>query len=169
MGLRDRLAELRRGLGHTHPFHREGYATLSQGYWASVLEDEDAGRTGVPLERRAPLLDRRLVEFLLRVPPLPWCMEKELLREAMREVLPEVVRTRRKRPLRKDPFAVQAERLKWSPLPLTARHPVLEEFVDWKKLEATLSSLPGSQLLDDLRPVSLNCWVKGVENDQVFL
>ena len=169
LGLRDRLSELRGGYRYTHPFHRGGYASLSQGYWASVLEDEDAAWTGVPLERRAPFLDRRLVEFLLRVPPVPWCMEKELLREAMREMLPEEVRTRGKTPLRTDTFAAQANRLKWSPLPLPSRHPLLAEFVDWAKLEATLGGVPGSQLWDDLRPVSLNYWVKGVENDHMFL
>ena len=169
MGLKDRMAELERELTHSHPFHGQGHAMLSQGYWASVLEEDDAATTGVPLERRAPFLDRRLVEFLLRVPPVPWCMEKDLLREAMRATLPEEVRTRRKTPLPHDPFALQVERLKWSPLPLPPRDPVLDAFVDWEVLEATLEGPPGSRLWEDLRPVSLNYWVKGVENGQVFL
>ncbi|HXL22000.1 MAG TPA: asparagine synthase-related protein [Candidatus Dormibacteraeota bacterium] len=169
LGLRERQKELRRGLRYTHAFHPGGYAALSQGYWAGVLEDEDAAWTGVPLERRAPFLDRRLVEFLLQVPPVPWCMDKELLREAMRGLLPEEVRTRPKTPLRQEPFAAQAERLKWSPLPLERNHPILDEFVDWKKLEATLQRVPGSQLWDELTPVSLHHWAKAVENDGVIL
>ena len=164
LGLLGRRGELERGLRREHPFHPGGHASLSQGYWASVLEDEDAAWIGVPLERRSPFLDRRLVEFLLRVPPVPWCMQKELTREAMRWVLPEEVRTRPKTPLRKDPAALQAERLKWSALPLPSMHPILSEFVDWTRLEATLRTDPGSQPWDDLRPVSLNHWVKGVEN-----
>jgi asparagine synthase (glutamine-hydrolysing) len=170
IGLGERLAELQRGLRLTeHPIHPVGYAALSEGYWSGVLEDEDAAWLGVPLDRRAPFLDRRLLEFLLRVPPLPWCMEKELLREAMRGLLPEHVRTRRKTPIMQSPFAVQVERLNWKPLPPPQVHPVVAEFVDWGKLDATLSALPGSQLWDDLRPLTLNAWVKGVENDKTFL
>jgi asparagine synthase (glutamine-hydrolysing) len=169
LDLRERQKELRRGRPNTHPFHPGGYASLSQGYWAAVLEDEDAAWTGVPLERRAPFLDRRLVEFLLRVPPVPWCMEKELLREAMQGLLPEEVRTRPKTPLRQEPFAAQAGRLKWSPLPLPRNHPVVDEFVDWKKLEATLQNVPGWQLWYELVPVSLHYWAKAVEKDRVIL
>src|SRR5262249_44787445 len=102
--LKERLAEFKRPRGPVHPIHPIGYAALSQGYWASVLEEEDAAWVGVPLERRAPFLDRRVLEFLLRVPPLPWCMEKELLREAMLGLLPEEVRVRRKTPLVKSPL-----------------------------------------------------------------
>jgi asparagine synthase (glutamine-hydrolysing) len=169
LGLRNRLEELRRGLPYIHPFHPAGYASLSQGYWGSVLEDDDAAWTGVPLERRAPFLDRRVVEFLLRVPPVPWCMDKELLREATIGLLPEVVRGRPKTPLAREPLAAQADRLKWSPLPLPARQPILDEFVDWTKLEATLRSVPGSHLWGELPAVSLSNWAKAVENDGVIL
>jgi asparagine synthase (glutamine-hydrolysing) len=172
MGLRHKLVELQRDSTSAHPFHGRGYASLSQGYWASVLEEDDAAWTGVALERRAPLLNRRLVEFLLRVPPVPWCMDKELLRVAMRGVLPEEVRTRPKTPLRQEPFAAQVARLSWSPLPLPPAQAIMDEFVNWKKLEATLRGAAGSQLWDELRPVSLHYWLKGlkgVENVQVIL
>jgi len=161
--LQDRQAELNRGSRSEHPLHPRGYALVAEGYWAGVLEEEDAAWLGVPLERRCPFLDRRLLEFLFRVPPIPWCMEKELLRRAMRAWLPDEVRTRRKTPLPQSPFALQVERLKWSALPLPEPHPVLREFVDWDKLNATLGALPGCESWDDLRPVSLNSWAKGVE------
>jgi asparagine synthase (glutamine-hydrolysing) len=167
--LRNRLEELRRGLPYVHPFHPAGHASLSEGYWGGVLEDDDSAWTGVPLERRAPFLDRRLVEFLLRVPPVPWCMDKELLREATRSLLPDAVRARPKTPLAREPLAAQADRLKWSPLPLPARHAILDEFVDWTELEATLQSVPASRFWCELPPVSLNNWVKAVENGQVIL
>jgi asparagine synthase (glutamine-hydrolysing) len=44
------------------------------------------------VEIRHPFFDLRLVEFLLSVPPLPWLVDKELLREAMRDRLPDSVR-----------------------------------------------------------------------------
>ena len=166
--LQERLKELERTRHDEHPLHPLGYAALSQGFWAGVLEDEDAAWLGVPLERRAPFLDRRLVEFLLRVPPIPWCMEKELLREAMRGRLPEAVRTRRKTPLEQSPFAAQVARSRWKPLPLPPVEERVAEFVDWSKLEATLVRQSGSELWDDLRPLTLNSWVKAVENDNAF-
>jgi len=64
---------------------------------------------------------------------------------------------------------LQAHRLKWSPLPLCLPHPMLADLVDWAKLEATLRGSPGWQGWDDLRPISLNSWVKAVENDRAFL
>lgn len=166
--LPERLKELECQQTNEHPIHPLGYAALSQGFWAGVLEDEDAAWLGVPLERRSPFLDRRVVEFLFRVPPVPWCMEKELLREAMRGLLPEEVRTRRKTPLVQSPFAAQVARLDWKPVPLSPGHSAVTEFVDWHKLEATLAGQSGSELWDDLRPLTLNSWVKAVENDSAF-
>jgi asparagine synthase (glutamine-hydrolysing) len=48
-------------------------------------------------EVRHPFLDRRLVEFLMAIPPeqiFRIGLKKFILREAMREILPEIVRTR---------------------------------------------------------------------------
>ena len=61
------------------------------------------------LEHRHPLMDLRLVELLLKVPPVPWCVGKHLMREAMRGVLPEAVRTRPKTPLVGEPRHPSAE------------------------------------------------------------
>jgi hypothetical protein len=43
------------------------------------------------------------------MPPWPWFEGKLLLREAMRDVLPEEIRTRPKRSLRRDPLAALLE------------------------------------------------------------
>lgn len=54
------------------------------------------------LEVRVPFLDHELVEFFSRIPPtlkMRMFREKHILREALRGVLPEEVRTRRKHPL----------------------------------------------------------------------
>ncbi|MFD7729261.1 asparagine synthase (glutamine-hydrolyzing) [Kitasatospora phosalacinea] len=62
---------------------------------------EDRNAAGSGIEARVPFLDHRLVEHVLRVPPvlrerLLW--DKSVLREAMRGVLPERVRTMPKVP-----------------------------------------------------------------------
>lgn len=58
----------------------------------------------MPVEHRFPLLDLRLVNFLLAIPSLPWCVNKELFRRAMRGVLPKPVLARPKTPLGFDPL-----------------------------------------------------------------
>jgi asparagine synthase (glutamine-hydrolysing) len=166
-GLRNRWLELQERAETKHPLHPVAHASLNSPYWAYVLEEEDAAWTGVPLERRAPLLDLRLVRFLLRVPPVPWCTEKELLRQAMRGVLPDDVVLRKKTPLRREPFEVHTQEKGWKP-PLPAdvdKMGKLREYVNWEKVCATLRNASGSRFRLDLCPISLYHWLKGVEKD----
>jgi asparagine synthase (glutamine-hydrolysing) len=156
--LRGRWLEIQKSSEQVHPLHPIAFAGLSSGFWASAFESEDAGWTGVPVELRAPLLDQRLLRFLLRVPPVPWCMEKMLLREAMRGVLPEEVRARPKTPLRGDLIKHSMDSKKWSQLPLP-QPPELQRFVNWERLGTTLASAAGSTLRVGLRPVSLCYWL----------
>ena len=164
-GLRQRWLELRtRKRNHEHPLHPEAYATLHDRYWGEVLEGEDAGWTGVRLETRAPLLDLRMLTFLLRLPPVPWCMNKELSRQAMRGALPLAVTERPKTPLVKDPLEVCAVHWEWaSDLPKEAPES-LGKFVNWTKWCETSGLFQGSLNWSILRPVSLLYWLKAVEN-----
>ena len=163
-GLRKRWVELQAMPETTHPLHPVAHASLSSPYWAFVLEEADAAWTGVPLERRAPLLDLRLVRFLLRVPPVPGCMEKQLVREATRGVLPDEIVFRKKTPLRREPFEVFTKERGWRPrVPQPTER--LREFVEWDKLDATLQNDSDSSLWADVRPISLDHWLKGVEKD----
>ncbi len=164
--LRGRWRELQESPKQGHPLHPIALAGLSSRFWSSVFECEDAGWTGVPVELRAPLLDRRLLRFLLRVPPVPWCMEKELLREAIRGMLPEAVRTRPKTPLLGDSIKYFIESKRWMPMPLPEQAADLRRFVDWERLGTTLATAAGSTLWVGLRPVSLCYWLKGVVNEE---
>lgn len=113
--LRERWDDYWNDLPQTHPTRPQAYALLGQTGWQRLHEYTDAAAMDVPIVYRNPYLDLRLVRFLLRVPPMPWFAEKELLREAMRGRLPEEVRTRRKRPIGMDPahlwMARQADEL----------------------------------------------------------
>lgn len=148
-----------------HPLHPLAFAGLSSGFWSSTLESQDAGWTGVPVELRAPLLDQRLLRFLLRVPPVPWCMEKALLRDSMLGLLPEEVRARPKTPLLWDLIQHSIESRKWSHLPLPEPPAELRRFVDWERLSKTLTNAVGSTLWVGLRPISLSYWLKAVVNE----
>ena len=112
---RERWLELRRQPEKVHPWYPDTFATLTSAFWSSVFEREDAVWTGRAMESRSPLLDQRIIRFLLRVPPVPLCIDKELLKRTVEGMLPEEIRLRRKMPLAGDPIKAQIRTGKWHP------------------------------------------------------
>jgi len=147
-----------------HPLHPLGYRALHSGYWGSVYELEDSGWTGAPLDVRAPLLDLRVIRFLLRVPPVPWCVNKEILRRAMVGHLPVEVLERPKSPLTEDPL-MACQRNGWKPETAGAYSEQIREYVDWEKWLATLREHEGSLSWEDLCPLALSLWLNCIENE----
>jgi asparagine synthase (glutamine-hydrolysing) len=160
LGLEERWRELRAPAVSAHPFHPRAYASFTSAYWPSVFESEDAAWTRLPIEMRAPFLDLRLVRFLLRVPPVPWCAGKHLVRVAMRGQLPEEILRRPKTPLEVDPLIAHVRRKSWIPRAAETPVPGIEEFVDWPRVQAALSGGSEGTLWRDLRAISLNWWLK---------
>jgi asparagine synthase (glutamine-hydrolysing) len=124
--LRRRWREWQRPTAGTHggrATRPESRAMLLGSTWTNYFESVDPGTTGATVEVRHPFFDVRLLRFALGIPAIPWCVNKELLRRAMRDRLPEVVRTRPKTPLAGDPahafpprrFAMLAHRLRTAP------------------------------------------------------
>jgi asparagine synthase (glutamine-hydrolysing) len=165
VNLRARWQDRRRTQKKLHPYYPDAYGSLNRGYWASVLESDDSGWTGVALESRQPLLDLRLVQFLLRVPPVPLCMDKELLRRTVCGLLPEEVRLRSKTPFDGDLLALQVRTGQWQPLPLPEPRGQIGSFVDWGRLGSSIKR-GQSSLWSELRPISLLHWLKGIETDE---
>jgi asparagine synthase (glutamine-hydrolysing) len=165
-GLRDKWVEDAPTVECEHPVHPRAYACLHQGFWSSVLESEDASNTNVPLETRAPLLDLRVLKFLLRIPPVPWCVDKELTRRAMKEYLPDDILQRPKTPLLRDPLEACVEKGIWNPRALGSNEPSerIHEFVNWKQCVATLESSKGCKIGTNLFALVLERWLKDVEN-----
>jgi len=161
--LKDRWRQRRNASVYEHPIHPQAYASLHSAYWAGVLEGEDAGWIGVPLEARAPLLDLRLLQFLLRLPPVPWCANKELARKAMKGYLPDAVLHRPKTPLVMDPLEACQQKQAWTPVTSEPPEGILP-YVNWMKYIETLEQVKGSLSLEILCPVSLAHWLKDIEN-----
>lgn len=162
--LQDRWRELQQPPKFEHPLHPAGYASLTSAFWSSVYDTEGAGWTGIPVETRAPFLDQRLIRFLLRLPPVPWCMHKHLLREAMIGVLPDSIRLRRKTPLAGDPLLLHVEKNGWRPALPNPSCPRLAQFVDLGLFAATSHPARCLSLWDEIRPFALDFWLKSVEN-----
>ncbi|HJU93461.1 MAG TPA: asparagine synthase-related protein [Pyrinomonadaceae bacterium] len=132
---------------------------LNSKVWAPLFEGYDPGATKLSLEVRHPFVDVRLVEYLLALPATPWCVNKHILRVAMRDLLPADVLNRRKTPLAGDP-ALQLTRngsVRW--LDCFEVNPQLRVFVDLKKRRSIADELTPDGLWASLRVFALNYWL----------
>ena len=94
-----RIADLGLGGDRHHPWHPAAVESFTSPIWQAFFFDYDVQERLSPMQWLHPFLDLRVVQFLLRVPPVPWAWKKALLRRAMRGRLPEPILTRPKTPL----------------------------------------------------------------------
>jgi len=147
-----------------HPFNPRAYASLNDLSVASVMEFSDATWTGCAVETRSPFLDRRLSRYLLRIPLIPWSMEKYLLRRSQIGILPDEIRLRPKTPLTEDAMLLHVASGRWNPALVEAAEGHVREFVDWKLLINYLQETVSESLYLHLRPISLARWLKITNN-----
>ncbi len=140
--------------GESHP-RPEARAFLNQPYWTFWFEMQDPGATREALEIRYPFFDIRLLDFMLGVPPIPWCVEKNILRVAMIGHLPEEVRVRPKTPLVSDGYSERRAQIAGTPY---APSRELERFVDVQKLARAELATAGV-LAQTLCALSLDWWL----------
>jgi asparagine synthase (glutamine-hydrolysing) len=72
------------------------YGMAHRSFWSSLFEQYDPGVTGVAVKHYHPFFDLRLVNFLISIPPVPWLVDKYLLRQSMKGKLPEAILNRPK-------------------------------------------------------------------------
>ena len=132
---------------------------LNSKVWAPLLEGYDPGATKLNLEVRHPFIDVRLVEYLLAIPASPWCVNKHILRLAMKDRLPLAVLNRPKTPLAGDP-ALQLTRsrsVRW--LDSFEVNPQLRAFVNLNQRRSIADELTPDSLWASLRVFALNYWL----------
>jgi asparagine synthase (glutamine-hydrolysing) len=140
-----------------HAVRPEAQRGLAATAWAATFESYDPGATGVTVEYRTPFLDTRLIEYALAIPPLPWCVDKHLLRCALRGLIPEAVRLRPKTPLAGDPVAAHARLAPIEHLPFD----IAEEVAPYVRLDKVRGRLDsGSDARAALRALYLGQWVR---------
>jgi asparagine synthase (glutamine-hydrolysing) len=164
---RKRFSEISRWPSSAHPYHPWSYGKLVR-FIPPLMEGQDAMFSGRPVEARAPFLDRRLIRFLFRLPPIPWYMEKELLRRAQRGILPDTIRLQPKMPLQYDPLQLHIAAGKWSPGLPDSCQDVLQDTIDWPRVRQLLTTATGYELYIHLRPVLLALWLNAVEKHGVI-
>ena len=161
LALRERWESWGQAKSTVVAFRPEAQYALVDSTWPNMFEEFDAGVTGIPVEARFPFFDLRLASFLLALPRLPWCCDKQLLREAGRGVLPKAIWLRRKSPLQSDPLTACLR------LPETAwvdrfePVPELGRYVVRNRIPAVQGELDSWMAWIHLRPLSLNFWLRG--------
>ncbi len=131
-------------------------------WWTSTFESLDPGATLRSVELRYPFFDVRLASFILRLPSFPWCLNKHVLRTAMKGRLPEAVRTRPKTPLGASPVAPGAQWSTSRALDLFASTPAIERFVDVRRFRNSVrsDSLLASETHAAWAAISLAQWLR---------
>jgi asparagine synthase (glutamine-hydrolysing) len=128
--------------------------------WPSIFEEYTPDAAGAAIEARHPFFDLRLVHYLLSLPALPWCSDKELLRCAMRGLLPNEVRLRRKEAV---PVNYLQEHYRKSPKPWLEKFEPTEELSRYVDIDLAMQYLQDSSkwnVVVHLRPLCLDSWLK---------
>jgi asparagine synthase (glutamine-hydrolysing) len=163
LNLRQRWDQHHRQPVVTHPIRPYSYRTFDYILRLSNFFDPfDAGLTKAHLEYRHPLFDLRLLEYCLSLPPLPWCVRKEILRSSMKGRLPESVRQRPKTPLAGFPYIarLQQDKTQWVDSLAATAAPSLYDYVNPCKIPPIWSNQSPVEAWTSMRPWSLNFWLK---------
>jgi asparagine synthase (glutamine-hydrolysing) len=159
--LHDRWESLNRAATPSKAVRPEAQGAMNYSMWPILFEGYDSGVTRVPVEVRHPFFDLRLMNFLLALPRLPWCSDKQLLREAGRGVLPDTVRLRRKSPLLSDPLVALLARPEASWVDHFEPIPKLEQYAVRNRIPKVHGETDSWTAWTHLRPLSLNFWLRG--------
>ena len=160
LGLKERWGAVMSAPTPNGSARRTAYEEMIDPFWANLFERYDPGVTGLPLEVRHPFFDLQLAGFLLALPALPWCSDKELLREAARGVLPESVRLRRKSPLLADPLVALLQRPESAWVDSFEAAPELGHYVERSRVPKVFRGNDAWAAWIHLRPLSLNFWLQ---------
>lgn len=138
----------------------EAHWLLQSPVWPALFVEVQPEYAGAAVEVRYPFFDLRLMEFVLSLPALPWCSDKELLRRAMRGYLPDAVRWRRKTPVAVDHLRAHWQRDPRPWLEAFQPEPGLERYVNVRRFQQCLMQLQEGETVVQLRPIMLNLWLK---------
>ena len=153
---------LRERLQITSPRNKHrpaAFAFFNSKVWTPLFEGYDRHSTQLNLDVRHPFIDLRLVEYLLAIPVTPWCVNKHILRTAMKDRLPTAVLDRRKTPLAGDPALQLVRRASVRWLDSFEVSPQLERFVNLKLRRPVADEETSDGLWASLRVFALNYWL----------
>lgn len=159
LGLRRRFEQFGRPTAPDHPIRPAAYRNMAS-LSSNFFDFCDAGVTHRPMEFRHPLLDLRLLEYCLSLPPHPWCVKKEILRAAMRDCLPEDVRLRPKTTMRGSPLVLLLARPEASWIDRFVAFPALSRYLVTENIPPVCGVDDPDATWMDTRPLSLDIWLR---------
>jgi asparagine synthase (glutamine-hydrolysing) len=148
----------------TRPY---AFSNLNTPHWDALFARFDPGKTRLPLEVRHPLIDLRLVDYLLSVPVIPWLLGKHILRESLHGLVPESIRTRCKTPLAGDPGLQLRYSTKVKRIDSFLPNPDVLNYIKREAVPLLSTETDSASLWVNVRPFSLNQWLvnsKKLEN-----
>ncbi len=157
--LAERWREVMSKPAHPHPTRPHAFRILSSPDWSALFARFDSNVTSLPLEVRHPLIDVRVVEYLLSVPVIPWMLDKTILRKAMVGVLPDTVRLRPKSPLSNDPGLQLTGSQKFRQIDSFKPIPEILAYIDRNAVPPVSAEEDSNRLWLNVRPFSLNQWL----------
>jgi asparagine synthase (glutamine-hydrolysing) len=158
-GLLERCREANSEPSLNNDAHPSALQAFNSKVWAPLFEGYDPGSTKLLLEVRHPFIDVRLVDYLLQIPAIPWCMDKHILRVAMQNRLPAAILNRPKTPLTGDPTLHFAQRAGVECLDTFEVNPELRGFVDLNRRRALAEEQTAAGRWSNLRVFALNYWL----------
>jgi asparagine synthase (glutamine-hydrolysing) len=167
LGLRERWETLNHPPAPAAGVRPVALEAMLSASWPALFEEYDSGVTRVLVDVRHPFFDLRVVSFLLALPALPWCSDKELLRQASRGVLPDAVRLRRKSPLISDPLIALLQRPESEWFDSFTPCAGLAQFVQRNSIPNVLGEKNTWNAWTNLRPLSLNFWLQSKERSGI--
>jgi asparagine synthase (glutamine-hydrolysing) len=145
----------------------QSFRYVTSPLWVTLFERYDPGSTGLPAELRHPFFDVRLASFLLQLPPVPWCVDKAILRTAMAGRLPEAVIRRPKSPLSGFPAYESLKRFHPANMEKIRNVPLLENYIQidpfLQVAQKPEKLRPGEHALIT-RPLGLAVWLDQVQS-----
>jgi len=129
-------------------------------WWPSTFETYDPGATGQPVAIRYPFFDLRVVDVGLGLPSFPFCVNKHVLREAMRGRLPEAIRLRPKTPLAVVPEIFHGQWSVAAAVRALEAVPGIDRYVDVRTFASTVKEDTLFRDRAALVAVSLAMWLR---------
>jgi asparagine synthase (glutamine-hydrolysing) len=129
-------------------------------YLAGILSPE---LTGHRLELRCPLLDTRVMQFVVNVAPIPWCQQKELARSAYADVLPPSITRRPKQGVAglDEAVARDWQRSRVKDADVTPLPPPLDRWIAGEEWRRALRSPDPRIVAEAWRVLQLSGWLTG--------
>lgn len=142
------------------PHEVAGDDALASPMWSNFFEWAHPLQTRAPIEVAYPWCDTRVVEAALAIEPIPWLVEKQVVRELLRGRVSETIRRRRKSFLQGNPWTCA--------LPPDLRIEAASRFIDPERFA---SACRGEGWLSDatLRGVAFEYWLRGRPTAQKVL